>query len=218
MSVRTLHQWYMPKVGCVCIGNVECSGEALKVMLQIGSLMPSPSFNLNCLYPKTWRICDRAFQPRRRKMASRRPLRSAKVGIACGAAAFPAGIGGNTGIARIVVCALRVVTHTANCSRVQQAEYRVDGRIRDPKEFWTQPGPQHFTNHVVAPESGTYSKRWHAMGFTTLYRHYGTSYEPMQIRKGPIWPGTYVCAPWRQVSDSSACEVSHFASNLLAPQ
>ncbi|EPT04533.1 hypothetical protein FOMPIDRAFT_1156757 [Fomitopsis schrenkii] len=40
--------------------------------------------------------------------------------------------------------------HCKNCGE----EYRVDGRIRDPKEFWTQPSPQNFNNHVVAPDSG----------------------------------------------------------------
>ena len=43
----------------------------------------------------------------------------------------------------------------ADYSCAQQEEYRVDGRIRDPKEFWTQPGPQHFMSHVVAHDSGT---------------------------------------------------------------
>ncbi|KAI0730325.1 hypothetical protein C8Q72DRAFT_776282 [Fomitopsis betulina] len=44
--------------------------------------------------------------------------------------------------------------HCKNCGE----EYMVSGRIRDPKEFWTQPGPQKFSNHVVAPDSGTNSK------------------------------------------------------------
>ncbi|KAH9839293.1 uncharacterized protein C8Q71DRAFT_704302 [Rhodofomes roseus] len=33
--------------------------------------------------------------------------------------------------------------------------YRVSGRVRGPKDFWSQKGPDSFTNHVVAPDSGT---------------------------------------------------------------
>ncbi|KZT66370.1 hypothetical protein DAEQUDRAFT_730349 [Daedalea quercina L-15889] len=40
--------------------------------------------------------------------------------------------------------------HCKHCGE----KYRVDGRVRDPKEFWTQPSPQDFTNHIVAPDSG----------------------------------------------------------------
>ncbi|KAH9935696.1 uncharacterized protein B0H18DRAFT_420627 [Fomitopsis serialis] len=41
--------------------------------------------------------------------------------------------------------------HCKHCG----GQYKVAGRVRDSKEFWTQPSPQSFTNHVVATDSGS---------------------------------------------------------------